>query len=446
MHKKVAVILSALMCLLVGTSCSDTSNISSSIINNNIQYNPDEECTITISWWGGDERHEATEKAIEVFESRYPNIHVETDYGAWSGWKNKVFDELDNGTCTDVIQVNYDWLVTESYDGSGFYNLESLSNYIELSNFSNDILEFGRRNGVLNAIPVSITGRSMFYNKSVYDKAGVDIPSTWDDLMTVAPKINAIGSYPLNCSNNDTTCTAWYLCVVYEQQKTGKEFITSDGELGFTVEEIADALQFYKDLQDNGVVRSVQVTKAQDTAENNYECKTWKNGVIGGILEWGSSVSKYQGTLENPEDLVIGNLLTMEDTKSSGWFYKPSLLFAINKDTQYPVQSAMLLDFLLNDSESAEILGTTRGIPVSSSALAVLEEKNMLSGLAYESNNQIVDKGLIVISPYMENTKMTEYYNQAIEEVSMEILSPYDAAQGIYANMIFTLEELKEGK
>lgn len=441
MYKRIAIIVSALICALIGTSCS---NNSSSV--NNIQYNSNEECTITISWWGGDERHEATENAIEVFENRYPNIHVKTDYGAWSGWKNKIFDELNNNTCSDIIQINYDWLVTQSYDGSGFYNLESLSDYIDLSNFSNDILEFGRRNGVLNAIPVSITGRSMFYNKSVYDKAGVDIPHTWEDLFTVAPKINDIGSYPINCVNNNTTCTAWYLCVVYEQQKTGKDFITSNGEIGFTIDEIADALQFYKDLQDNGVIRSTQLTKAQDTAENMYDCKTWQNGVIGGTLEWGSSVAKYQNALENPDDLVIGDLLTMENAKSIGWFYKPSVLFAINKDTQYPVQSAMLLDFLLNDSESAEILGTTRGIPVSSSALKVLEEKNMLSGLAYESNNQVVDKGLTVISPYMENSKMTEYYNQAIEEVSMEILSPYDAAQGIYANMIFTLEELKEGK
>jgi oligogalacturonide transport system substrate-binding protein len=408
-------------------------------------YDPDEECTISISWWGGDERNEATEEAIALFEEKYPNIHVTTDSGAWSGWKDKIFEELDTGTATDVIQVNYDWLVTQSYDGSGFFDLESLSDYIELSNFTEDILQFGRRNGVLNAIPVSMTTRSLFYNKSIYDQAGVDIPTTWDDLFEVAPKLNAIGSYPLNCDNG-SSCTAWYVCVAYEQQKTGKQFITADGEIGFTVDEIADALQFYKDMQDSGVIRGVQQINSQDTEDNIYDCKTWKTGVIGGICEWGSSVAKYQDALDDPDSLVIGDLLTMDNAQSDGWMYKPSLLFAINKDTEYPVQSALLLNFLYNDPECAEILGTSRGIPVSSTALSTLESKGLLTGLANESNEQILSSNLVLISPYMENNEMTAYYNEAIESVSLGLLTPEEASQGIYANIIFTLDELKEGK
>lgn len=436
MWKKIATTLSALVCVLSLTSCDATSKT---------EYDPNEECTISISWWGGDERHEATLEAIEAFEEKYPNIHVETDYGAWSGWKNKIFEDISNDTATDVMQVNYDWLVNLSYDGTGLYDLNSLSDYIDLSNFSDDILQFGTRNGVLNAIPVSITGRCLFYNKSIYDKVGVELPNTWDDLFTIAPAFNAIGSYPLNCDNN-TGFTAWYLAVVYEQQKTGKNFITVDGEIGFTVEEFADALQFYKDLQDSGVVRSISEIQEQDTSENLYDCDSWKNGTIAGIAEWGSSVSKYQSALENPDDLVMGNLLTMDNAQSTGWFYKPSLLFAINKDTEYPVQSAMLLNFLYNDPEAIEILGTTRGIPVSSIAESTLESKGLLSGLAYDSNTQILENNLSLISPYMENSELQEYYNQAIESVSLELLTPLEAAQGVYANIIFTLDELKEGK
>jgi oligogalacturonide transport system substrate-binding protein len=437
MWRKLLLAVTLVASMALNTSCDSSSKRISS-------YDPDEECTITISWWGGDDRHQATEQAIELFESKYPNIHVETEYGSWSGWKNQIFDELDTGTCTDVIQVNYDWLVTLSYDGTGFFDLEKLSDYIDLSNFSDDILQFGRRNGILNAIPVSITGRTLFYNQDIFNKAGATLPTTWQDLFDVAPKLNAIGSYPLNLDNN-TGFTGWYLAVVYEQQKTGKDFITSDGEIGFSVDDITDALQFYKDLQDNGVIRGISQISEEDTSSSLYECDTWLNGEVAGILEWGSSVSKYQTVLENQDSLVLGDLITTDGSENTGWYYKPSLLFAINKDTEYPVQSAMLLNFLYNDPDGVEILGTTRGIPVSETALQTLSDLGTLDGLAYQSNEQILSSDPILISPYMENSDMQTYYNDAIEAVSLELLTPEEASQGLYANIVYALDSLKEG-
>ena len=42
--------------------------------------------TIKFCWWGGDSRHEATEKAVDAFMAKYPDIKVECEYGAWTGW------------------------------------------------------------------------------------------------------------------------------------------------------------------------------------------------------------------------------------------------------------------------------------------------------------------------------------------------------------------------
>ena len=35
-----------------------------------------EEVTLRFSWWGGDSRHEATQKAVDAFMAKYPNIKV----------------------------------------------------------------------------------------------------------------------------------------------------------------------------------------------------------------------------------------------------------------------------------------------------------------------------------------------------------------------------------
>ena len=52
-----------------------------------LTVNTTDPITITMSWWGGDARHEATMAAVEAFMEKYPNITVEMQYAAWSGWE-----------------------------------------------------------------------------------------------------------------------------------------------------------------------------------------------------------------------------------------------------------------------------------------------------------------------------------------------------------------------
>ena len=49
------------------------------------EINTTDPIELTISWWGGDSRHEAYQKALEAFHEKYPNITVSPTYGAWSG-------------------------------------------------------------------------------------------------------------------------------------------------------------------------------------------------------------------------------------------------------------------------------------------------------------------------------------------------------------------------
>lgn len=66
-----------------------------------------EEVTLKFSWWGGDARHEATEKAIAAFMEKYPNIKVEAEYGAWTGWEEKQALAIQGGNAADVMQINW---------------------------------------------------------------------------------------------------------------------------------------------------------------------------------------------------------------------------------------------------------------------------------------------------------------------------------------------------
>lgn len=400
-----------------------------------------DKCTLRFSWWGGDDRHEATLKAVELWNEIHPDITIKTEYGGWDGWSEKINTQISSGTEADIMQINYDWLVTLSADGTGFYDLNTLDNVLDLSGFSDDILSFGTVNGHLNAVAVSVSGRGLFYNSEVFERLNVDYPSTWDELSELGKTFGKNGLYPLDL-DIQSGGTAWYLAVVYVQQTTGKDFIDMDGNLGFSVDDLKTALDFYKHLEKNHVIRNVRTRTDEDGNTALYQSPEFINGNIAGVLEWGSAVGKYEAVLEDGV-LEAGPFLKDNNGNSGGWFVKPSLLYAVSANTKYPDEAGAFVDFLLNNEECADILGTSRGIPVSEYAEKRLESTGKLTGLVQQNNEMLESIDTVTVSPYMELARMKEFYNEAIEKVSYELADTRETAQELYDNITDYLESIK---
>lgn len=137
---------------------------------------------LTMSWWGGDSRHEAYQNALAAFTEE-TGISVATHYGAWSGWEDQTSAALYSGNAEDVMQVNWNWLSQYSGDGSKFVDLNEYADIIDLSQFPESTLEACTVAGKLQAIPVSMTGRIFYWNMNTFKEAGLDsYPTTLDEL------------------------------------------------------------------------------------------------------------------------------------------------------------------------------------------------------------------------------------------------------------------------
>lgn len=400
-----------------------------------------DKCTLRFSWWGGDDRHEATLKAIELWNVLHPDIEIKAEYGGWDGWQEKINTQISGGSEPDIMQINYDWLVTLSGDGEGFYDLSLLDNFLDLSGFSDEILSFGTVNGHLNAVAVSLTGRGLFYNSRVFEQVGASYPQTWDELVSLGEIFQPYGRYPLDL-DIQSGGTAWYLSVVYVQQTTGKTFIDMDGNLGFSVDDIETALKFYKRLEDNHVIRNVRTRTDEDGNAALYQSPEFTGGNIAGVLEWGSAVGKYESVLDDGV-LQAGDFLT-DNGNSDGWFVKPSLMYAVSANTQYPDEAAAFMDFLLNNPDCADILGTSRGIPASRYAKERLEQTGKLTGLAYENSRMLVGMNTVTVSPYMELARMKEFYNTAIEKISYDGTDIRQTATELHTDMTQYLDSIRK--
>ena len=77
------------------------------------------------------------------------------------------------------MQINWNWIESYSGNGTNFANLEDYSDVLDLTQFPSDALELCKADGKLMAVPVALTGRLFYWNKTTFDEVGVALPTVY---------------------------------------------------------------------------------------------------------------------------------------------------------------------------------------------------------------------------------------------------------------------------
>ncbi len=362
----------------------------------------DGKTVITFSWWGGDSRHEATIAAVDKFMELNPDIEVKTNYGAWDGWEEKMATGFATGTGSDVTQINWNWLTSFSSDGSVFADLNQYSDIIDLTQFDQTKLDLCTVADKLQAIPVSMTGRILYWNKTTFDKAGIEVPTTLADLKAAGETFKtALGDeyYPLALGEYDRMI----FMVSYLESVYGKNWV-EDGKLQYTEAEVKEGLEFIQSLEDSHVIPSIE-TITGDGADSLDKNPKWMGGIYAGIFEWDSSASKFQSALNEGQEFVVGDYLT-DLGEYQGGFTKVSLGFAISESAANKEACAKLINFLLNEEEGIKIMASERGIPLSTAALKICTDNDLLDATVAEANGKILAWTKFSLDPTFEDAKL----------------------------------------
>lgn len=158
------------------------------------QEAPAAEGTIKIAAW------DATTSAyaiplIEAFEAANPNIKVELIDIASADYTQKLTVMLNGGNDLDVVWIK-DGDTTPSIAARG--QLEDLTPYIERDKIDlsayNGVAETLNIGGKQVAIPISTGFYVLYYNKDIFDAAGVSYPTndmTWAEFEELAAKVTS---------------------------------------------------------------------------------------------------------------------------------------------------------------------------------------------------------------------------------------------------------------
>lgn len=378
---------------------------------------------LRMSWWGGDARHVATQEALKLCGAKLGHT-IKPEFTGWQGHGEKVTTQLAGGTEADIMQINWPWLSQFSRDGSGFADLRQFSDQIDLSQWTEDQLAGGTMNGKLNGIPVSMTGRVFYFNDAAFTKVGLGVPKSWEDLAAAAEVMNPEGAHPFDAAK----LNAIFIVSLAATQATGKDLIDpATGQVAWTKEDIAKALEFYQGLVDQGVIRSWKEAVAVGNVEL-FDDPAWAEGRVGGSYEWDSTYAKYEDPLKEGK-LVPVPPFRIPGATTDGAYKKPSMVFSISKNSKNPEAAAQVVNCLLNDPEAVMILGDTRGLPASAVALKTLTEAGKLSPQLIAATEIVAKATGPAVSPLNEHPAVRDAFQSAIEEFAYGQVSAEEAAE-----------------
>ena len=391
--------------------------------------------TLTMSWWGGESRHNAYQEALKAFSAEHTTITVNPTFAAWSGWEDTMSTKFAGGVAEDVCQINWNWLYNYSGNGQTFIDLNSVTDYLDLTQW--DDAKLGACN-VANAqqcVPISMTGRIFYWNMTTFNKAGItEVPATEDDLFAAGKAFQEkLGDdyYPLHLGAYDRMI----LMVFYLESKYGKDWADpTTSTLNYTADEIAEGIDFIKSLVDGHVIMPLPTYYGANGDGATHQSNEWITGKIAGIFEWDSAASKYQDALDedNKAGFTVGEEIKFGDY--NGGFSKVSMGMAITKTCKNPAEAATLIEYLWN-GDGAAIMGSECGVPASKAGLATAQAAGKINDLVAEANDKVMSFVSCQLDPLFESSDLkatgTGVYQEVFDTVD------YDNASG--ADVVDTL-------
>lgn len=152
--------------------------------------------TVTLTWafWGSPEEAVSHKLVADAFMKEHPEIKIETWNEPWDNYFTKIQALWASGDPKAVPDIAFLW-PTPKYAAEGV--LENLDPYIQKSGYDlNDywggLLESAKYKGSVYGLPRDNEINVLYYNKDLFDKAGVKYPDetwTWDDLLAAAEKL-----------------------------------------------------------------------------------------------------------------------------------------------------------------------------------------------------------------------------------------------------------------
>lgn len=148
--------------------------------------------TVSFMVSGSQEEYQAYQSLVEAFQADNPDYRIDLRYVPDDAdYRRRLAADFSAGTPADVFLLNYRRIAPFAVEGA----MTPIGSYLEQSavisqeDFYQPAIDAFRYSGELWCLAQNVSSLVMYYNKALFDAAGLDYPSadwTWDDFVAAA--------------------------------------------------------------------------------------------------------------------------------------------------------------------------------------------------------------------------------------------------------------------
>ncbi|MGL4382826.1 MAG: ABC transporter substrate-binding protein [Bacilli bacterium] len=318
----------------------------------------------------------AYEKIASQFNKANPDYKVVVEVTPYKDYWTALDTAAQADNLPDVFTINAPNFL--KYQESGKL-LDITDLKIEYTDFNEAVQNIYTVDSKRFALARDYDGIGLWYNKDILEKAGVSVPTTYDELLVAAQKIKDSDSsvIPLVIPHYDSQSGYWNLVVQF-----GGDVITKDNKSGWGTPTTLEVLTFYQDL----VTKGLSVKPSQLEGFENI------NSVASGKVAMMYGGTWYSGEamkISNKDVIDVAPLPMSSKTDNSSIIH--GVATAIASTSKNMDGAKLFLEYLSSD-EATNIIATEAGVMPAKNNFGdtVYKSYDFLSGLkaTFESSSK----------------------------------------------------------
>jgi len=324
------------------------------------------ECKIDVI--GSYNNFESLEEEFKRFNKYYPN--VEMRFTKVDNYSNMLGTVL-NGNDAPDIYVNYNWMYGREQYKESIEHAQDLSDPalgLDLECLRDNII-LKTEDGSLPMVPVFSNTYGMLVNEELFEKEGLSVPTTYQELVDVCAAFRAKGyEDPLMGFTKEETTSLFTICIypyfcslIADDAKAIEKLNALDPAAG---EYMRPALEKVKEFMDDGLIDLEHC----DAIENNYEAVILRffEGDVPMMTGSGDTVSGTEKRESRSEAFIAHRFSysfhPIPMAEDGACFLDMSnLQFSVNKDSDVLEMADEFMRFLIT-SEELNTMAANKGL------------------------------------------------------------------------------------
>ncbi|MUT66539.1 extracellular solute-binding protein [Paenibacillus sp. NEAU-GSW1] len=299
-----------------------------------------------------DPKNGMMKKIVEQYEKDHPNVKIELDSLNTDQQKLKLKTQAASREVPDITIVNPAAQMKPFVEAKLFAPLNDMIEENGLKGtFQEGILDFYTFDNNIYALPDGNNIGLVYYNKELFEKAGVKVPTTFEEMVEVVKALKAKGIQPMAIGEKDTWTGSFLFMNVLLRTNGGPGFLSDvvAGTKTFEDPAFTEAVDAFQNLIQAGAFQEGATSFDYNAGENLFKTGQAAMYYMGSWATGGietSSVNGKVGVFKFPTVNGKGD--------PNEFMLAPGSAFAISADSKHLEETKDFLNyFMLNFPKEA---------------------------------------------------------------------------------------------